>query len=157
MNNSQRDPQELLPLTPSVFRILQSLYHKDLYGWRLMQDIDARTGVKIGPATMYRSLEYAVQEGLIIKTEQPADSSASRKRQSIAYYGITEFGRTVALAELHRQQREVAQAAAVLEPSVKRPRPKPAPGRLGWPRRRSQPSSQPSSQPTRQHLELLPS
>jgi len=108
----QRDPGELLPLTPAVFQILLSLMTRVMHGFGLIEDIEERTAgqVSLGPATMYRSLESMEREGLIEETEQPADRPGSRKRRSF-YYRITDFGRAVAKAETLRLANQVNQAA----------------------------------------------
>jgi len=111
---SQRQPEDLLPLTTAQFQILLALLKQEQHGFGLMDMIKQNTNgqVKLGPATMYRSLEALKQEGLITETEQPHTTSNSRGH----YYRITDFGYAVARAETFRVAKIADQAARMALP-----------------------------------------
>jgi DNA-binding PadR family transcriptional regulator len=112
--SSQRQPEELLPLTTAKLQILLALFDHEQHGFGLMDMIKQNTNgqVKLGPATMYRSLEALKQDGLITETEQPNPTGNSRGH----YYRITDFGRLVAQAEVYRMAKMADQAALMALP-----------------------------------------
>lgn len=107
----------LLPLPEATFHILLALADADRHGYAIIQDIAARTGgkVKVGPGTLYRSIQRMLEQGLIRETRDrpPPEQDDDRRR----YYRITSFGRSVAQADLARltQLVELARACG-LEP-----------------------------------------
>ncbi|MBA2459194.1 MAG: helix-turn-helix transcriptional regulator [Gemmatimonadales bacterium] len=90
----------LLPLSPAVFHILLALADEDRHGYAITQDIAARTGggVRLGPGTLYRSIQRMLEQGLLIETRQRPPLDDPRRR----YYRITPIGRAVARAEARR-------------------------------------------------------
>ncbi len=107
----------LLPLPEATFHILLALADGDRHGYAITQDIAARTEgkVKVGPGTLYRSIQRMLEQGLIRETRDrpPPEQDDDRRR----YYRITSFGRSVAQADLARlaQLLELARACG-LEP-----------------------------------------
>jgi DNA-binding PadR family transcriptional regulator len=92
----------LLPLSPAVFHILVSLADGDRHGYAIIQDVTARTGgeVRLGPGTLYRSIQRMIEQELIIETDtRPAPEADDERRR---YYRITEQGRAAARAEAER-------------------------------------------------------
>src|SRR5258707_2485884 len=61
---SKSRPQ--LPLTPAVFHILLALFGKERHGYDIMQQVRADSGdaVKMGPGTLYGSLDRMIEAGL---------------------------------------------------------------------------------------------
>ncbi len=102
MKSSKRDPFELLPLTPAVFHILLALSDGDKHGYAIMQEVETRSAgvVRIGPGTLYRSIQKMENDGLIEESEERpgAESDDERRR----YYRMTELGKAVAVAEAQR-------------------------------------------------------
>ena len=47
-----RDPAELLPLTPPAFHVLLALAGRELHGYGIRRDVERRTGVRLLPAMM---------------------------------------------------------------------------------------------------------
>lgn len=95
-------PEELLPLTPSVFHILLSLAHGERHGYAMMRDVAGNTGgsLRLGPGTLYYSVQRMLEKGLIEEAaERPAPELDDERR---IYYRITDFGRDVARAEAAR-------------------------------------------------------
>jgi DNA-binding PadR family transcriptional regulator len=106
------DPEALLPLTPAMFEILVALADGERHGYAIMQEVDARTEgkMRIGPGTLYRSIQRLTEDGLITESdERPALEMDDERRR---YYRITDFGYRVAVAEARRLAELVATAQA---------------------------------------------
>ena len=92
----------LLPLAPAAFHILLALAEEDRHGYAVMQEVARRTGgeLNLGPATLYRSIQRMLEQGLIeeVRERPPAERDDERRR----YYRVTRFGREVARAEAAR-------------------------------------------------------
>ena len=91
-----------LPLQPAVFHILMALAEGDQHGYAIVQAIAERTDgrVRIGPATLYRSLQRMLEDGLVVEIdERPAPEDDDERRR---YYRITPAGRKTARAEAQR-------------------------------------------------------
>jgi DNA-binding PadR family transcriptional regulator len=90
------------PLAPAVFHILLVLADSDQHGYAIIRAISKSTDgrVRIGPGTLYRSIQHMLEEGLLVEAdERPAlDDDDERRR----YYRITPLGRKVARAEAER-------------------------------------------------------
>jgi DNA-binding PadR family transcriptional regulator len=72
------------------------------HGYAIMRDIDALTGghVRLGPGTLYRSIQRMVVEGLIQELDERPDPATDDERRR--YYRLTAFGQRVAQAEARR-------------------------------------------------------
>lgn len=92
----------LLPLTPAMFHILVTLAAGDRHGYGIMLEVEELTGgqMKLGPGTLYRTLQRMLVDGLIQESETrgPADQDDERRR----YYRLTPLGRRVAQEEARR-------------------------------------------------------
>jgi len=99
------EPAPASPLTPAVFAILFSLAEGEKHGYLIMKD--ARTpeggGVRLGPGTLYGSLDRMMRDGLV---EESGTSDDERRR----YYRLTRPGRAVLAAELQRLEAAVSSA-----------------------------------------------
>jgi len=97
-------PKQPLPLTPAVFHILLALFGEERHGYDIMQRVKADSGdtVKMGPGTLYGSLDRMIEAGLVTRsnTEDPRR----------IYYRLTTLGQTTLRAETARLSR-VALAA----------------------------------------------
>jgi DNA-binding PadR family transcriptional regulator len=102
MHNSAPNPQERGPLTPAVFHILLSLADGERHGYSIMRDIATQTKgkVRLGPATLYRSIKHLVEDGLIEESDVRPDPALDDERRH--YYRLTELGRQVIVAEVQR-------------------------------------------------------
>jgi DNA-binding PadR family transcriptional regulator len=109
------NPETLLPLTPAVFHILLALADGEKHGYGIMKEIGQRTegAVRMGPGTLYGSLERMMKAKLIEASEERPDSALDDERRR--YYRVTSFGLRVAQAEAHRlnQLLQIAQAKKV--------------------------------------------
>jgi DNA-binding PadR family transcriptional regulator len=88
-----------LPLSPAVFAILLSLAEGDKHGYAMMKDARSPEGggVRLGPGTLYGSLDRMMRDGLV---EESGVSDDKRRR----YYRLTGLGRTTLATELERLQ-----------------------------------------------------
>lgn len=112
MTDDPRDVEALLPLPPATFHILLALGTSDRHGYAILQDVAARTGgeVRLGPGTLYRSIQRMQEQGLIAETrERPAPEEDDERRR---YYRVTSFGTAVARAEARRLSRVLDLARA---------------------------------------------
>jgi len=96
------DADSLLPLPPAVFHILVSLADGDRHGYAIIQDVSARTGgeVRLGPGTLYRSIQRMIEQDLITESDARPGGDADDERRR--YYRITPLGRAAARAEAER-------------------------------------------------------
>ena len=88
-----------LPLTPAVFHILLALFGQERHGYDIMQQVKADSGgtVKMGPGTLYGSLDRMMEAGLVAK------GNAQNPRR--IYYKLTALGQTALRAETERLSR----------------------------------------------------
>ena len=102
MHNSAPNPEDKVPLTPAVFHILLSLADGERHGYSIMRDIATQTKgkVRLGPATLYRSIKHLVEDGLIEESDVRPDPALDDERRH--YYRLTELGRQVVVAEVQR-------------------------------------------------------
>ncbi len=97
----QRDPSELLPLTPLSFHILVALAAEENHGYGLMKAIKERTDGRIRPATgtVYLALQRLEDDALLEDSPRKRSAGVDPRRR---YYRLTAFGRSVARAETER-------------------------------------------------------
>src|ERR1700677_4073356 len=88
-----------LPLTPAVFHILLALFGKERHGYDIMQQVKADSGdtVKMGPGTLYGSLDRMIEAGLVAR----GDTQDPRR----IYYSLTALGQTTNGAAVPRGPR----------------------------------------------------
>jgi DNA-binding PadR family transcriptional regulator len=91
---SQSEPT--VPLTPAVFHILLALFGKERHGYDIMQQVktDSQNAVKMGPGTLYGSLDRMIAAGLVAKSD-------TRDPRRI-YYKLTALGQATLRAETER-------------------------------------------------------
>ena len=91
------DPLAMLPLTPAVLAILLALAGSEKHGYAIMKEaaLPEGGGVRMGPGTLYGSLDRMMRSGLV---EETGFTDDERRR----YYRITRFGLEVFNAELAR-------------------------------------------------------
>jgi len=84
------------PLTPAVFHILLALYGRERHGYDIMQQVgeDSRGQVKMGPGTLYGSLDRMIAAGLVIES--------NRQDPRRIYYKLTALGQAALRAESER-------------------------------------------------------
>ena len=115
-NDDRRTPEALLPLTPAVFHILLALADGEKHGYAIMQEVGERTGgtMRMGPGTLYGSIQRMLKDGLIVEAQERADPAHSEERRR--YYRLTGFGQRVLQAEARRLEHlvHIAQSKRVL-------------------------------------------
>lgn len=106
---SVKNPEELLPLSPTVFNILLSLADGELHGYGIMLEVKERTGgeMVMGPSTLYSAIKRMLSDGLIERSKRLPDPELEDERRR--YYRLTAFGAQVMLAEAERMESYVRQ------------------------------------------------
>ena len=116
MKNTERSPESMLPLTPTVFHILLALADGERHGYGIMQEVAARTDgtMRMGPGTLYGSIKRMLADGLIEASDERPDPELDDERRR--YYRLTSFGQRVAQAEARRLEQvvRIAQTKRIL-------------------------------------------
>lgn len=89
------------PLPAASLHIVLALLDGELHGYALMRRVAELSdgAVRMGPGTLYGTLNRLVQDGLIKETTDRVERQDNERRR---YYQLSGAGRTVALAELDR-------------------------------------------------------
>jgi DNA-binding PadR family transcriptional regulator len=97
------DPTPLLPLTPVVLHILVALADGERHGYAISRDVEEQTkgAVRLGPGTLYGSLQRMTDAGLIREVASPAEAEGSHAERR-RYYAITALGRNALRADAER-------------------------------------------------------
>ena len=94
--------RKLDPLPSAAFQILLALSDEDLHGYGIMRQVEQSTDgrVRLGPGTLYGSIQSLLEAGYITEIEDKSaeESSVERRR----YYRLTSAGRKLACAEADR-------------------------------------------------------
>ena len=101
------------PLPTASVHIVLALLEGELHGYALMRRVSELSGgsVKMGPGTLYGTLNRLVEDGLIVETTERGTRHEGQRRR---YYELTPAGRTAAMAELGRLQALVHRIAGHL-------------------------------------------
>ncbi len=92
---------DLLPLTPAVYRIMLALVDGERHGYAILRALAATADPpSIGPTTLYRSLHHMRGAGFIAVTGERPDPALDNERR--AYYRLTDLGKRVFAAETER-------------------------------------------------------
>ena len=89
-------------LTPAVFHILIALSDGEAHGYGIMQDVARFTNneTRLGPGTLYRSIQRMLVDGLIQELDIALGGEEDDDRRR--YYRLTPRGLAVARAEARR-------------------------------------------------------
>jgi DNA-binding PadR family transcriptional regulator len=95
--------RKLDPLPSAAFQILLSLADEDLHGYGIMRQVEEQSGgrVRLGPGTLYNSIQTLLDEKLIEETNPPRNDQAPNSERR-RYYRLTSAGRKLARAEAGR-------------------------------------------------------
>jgi DNA-binding PadR family transcriptional regulator len=90
------------PLTPAMFHILLVLARGEAHGYAVMQDVERMTRgqTRLGPGTLYRSIQRMLVDGLIEELSIALHNESDDDRRR--YYRLTAKGRAIAKAEAER-------------------------------------------------------
>jgi DNA-binding PadR family transcriptional regulator len=96
------DDQPAPLLTPAVFHILLALADGESHGYGIMQDVERFTNrqTRLGPGTLYRSIQRMLVDGLIEELAISLHDETDEDRRR--YYRLTAQGRSVAKREAER-------------------------------------------------------
>jgi DNA-binding PadR family transcriptional regulator len=94
--------RRLDPLPSAAFQILLTLADENLHGYGIMRHVEQQTGgrMRLGPGTLYSSIQALLEEGLIEEVEGSGPQGATDERRR--YYHLTNAGRKVARSEAER-------------------------------------------------------
>lgn len=94
--------EKLNPMPAAAFQILLSLADRDLHGYEIMRRVEEQTSgrTRLGPGTLYSSIQALVEAGFIVEVEPKASGGPNDERRR--YYRLTAGGRKVARAEAER-------------------------------------------------------
>ena len=89
-------------LTPAVFHVLLALADGPSHGYGIMQEVDEFTAgsTRLGPGTLYRSIQRMVVDGLIEELDIAAHDEYDDDRRR--YYRLTPKGLATARGEAQR-------------------------------------------------------
>jgi DNA-binding PadR family transcriptional regulator len=92
--------RKLDPLPAAAFQIMLSLVDADLHGYEIMRQVESQTSgrMRLGPGTLYSSIQALLEDGLISEVTGVGDFADSRRR----YYHLTSAGKKLARAEAER-------------------------------------------------------
>lgn len=91
-------------LTPAMFALLLALHDGDRHGYALMADVARLTGdaVRLGPGTLYRSLQRLRVDGLVEEVDSEDLPRGDRRAERRRSYRLTAAGRAAAAEEAQR-------------------------------------------------------
>ncbi len=94
--------RKLDPLPAAAFQILLALAEDDLHGYGIMRQVAEQTGgrVRLGPGTLYSSIQALLEEKLIEEVGLREDAKLGTERRR--YYRLTAAGRKLARSEAER-------------------------------------------------------
>jgi DNA-binding PadR family transcriptional regulator len=96
-------------LTPAVFHILLALAQGDRHGYGIRKEVLRQTdgGVRLGPGTLYGTLQRLMDLNWVEDTRGPAAADERRR-----YYRLTRLGRRALESEVARLDAAVRAARA---------------------------------------------
>src|SRR5580698_1121622 len=94
--------QKLDPLPSAAFQIMLALADCDLHGYGIMRQVEEQTGgrMRLGPGTLYGSIQALLEGRLIEEVELSEDEKVGNERRR--YYRLTSSGRKLARSEAER-------------------------------------------------------
>lgn len=103
--------RKLDPLPSTAFQILLALADRELHGYGIMRQVAEQTEdrMRLGPATLYGSIQALLEAEFIEEVAAPCDGVPDERRR---FYRITAWGRKIARAEAERMARSLRIARA---------------------------------------------
>jgi DNA-binding PadR family transcriptional regulator len=101
-HRSHMPKRKLDPLPSAAFQILLSLADGDLHGYGIMRQVAEQTAgsIRLGPGTLYSSIQSLLEEKLIEEADLREDAKLGQERRR--YYKLTSAGRKLACSEAER-------------------------------------------------------
>jgi DNA-binding PadR family transcriptional regulator len=101
-HRSHMPKRKLDPLPSAAFQILLSLADGDLHGYGIMRQVAEQTSgsIRLGPGTLYSSIQSLLEEKLIEEADLREDAKLGQERRR--YYRLTAAGRKLACSEAER-------------------------------------------------------
>jgi DNA-binding PadR family transcriptional regulator len=95
--------RKLDPLPSAAFHILLALADEDRHGYGIMRQVEEQSGghMRLGPGTLYSSVQTLLEEDLIEEVDPPADDDSPNSERR-RYYRLTSSGRKLACNEADR-------------------------------------------------------
>ena len=100
-----------IPLSPAVYHIVLALAEGERHGYAIAQEAErvSQGRVRMGPGTLYGSIQRVLTGGLIAEAERAPEGAGEERRR---YYALTPLGRRVLEAETARLAALVSLAGA---------------------------------------------
>jgi DNA-binding PadR family transcriptional regulator len=94
--------RKLDPLPSAAFQILLSLADNDLHGYGIMRQVEEQSNgrIRLGPGTLYSSIQALLEEGLIEEVDLQNETRDANERRR--YYHLSSSGRKLARSEAER-------------------------------------------------------
>ena len=94
--------RKLDPLPSAAFQIMLALADAELHGYGIMRQVEEQTNgrIRLGPGTLYSSLQALLEEGIIEEVDRSSAANAGDDRRR--YYRLTSAGRKLAHAEAEK-------------------------------------------------------
>ncbi len=94
--------KKLDPLPSAAFQILLALADEDRHGYGIMRQVEEQSEgrVRLGPGTLYSSVQSLLEEKLIEEVGSRSDDAPHSERRR--YYRLTASGRKLARSEADR-------------------------------------------------------
>lgn len=89
------------PLPSAAFQILLSLADGDLHGYGIMRRVEQQSNgrIRLGPGTLYSSIQALLEDGLIEEVDPSGDECGDERRRC---YRLAASGRKRARTEAER-------------------------------------------------------
>ena len=99
--------ESFLPLPPALASILLGLAEGPAHGYALLTRIEQQSdgSVEMGTGQLYRHLRRVLDRGWVEEVDAPPDVERDDPRRR--YYDLTDRGRAVLRAEMHRLRSQV--------------------------------------------------
>jgi DNA-binding PadR family transcriptional regulator len=112
MADTLNNPEDFLPLTPTVFNILLALVDGEKHGYGIMLEVENNTDgqVLMGPGTLYGSIKRMLKANLIEECDERPDPQLDDQRRR--YYRMTGLGNRTLRMEAERLAAQVNVARA---------------------------------------------
>ena len=102
----------MAPLTPAVIHVLLALAGGERHGYGILKEVLRQTHdrMRLGPGTLYGTLQRLMDLGWVEETDRPARAINTDERRR--YYRLTRSGREALKAEVERLDELVRAARA---------------------------------------------